>query len=133
MDTNVVYAALRSRTGASFALVQAAIDGRFELALSVALCLEYEDVALRSPLVISTEDIEAILDQLVAISVRPQINFLWRPQLRDPKDEMVLELAINGHCPYTVTFNIRDFVGCERFGIQPITPAVFLSLLGGSV
>ena len=101
------------------------------MALSVALCLEYEDVAFREPLTLPERAINDILDQLVAVSVRPRMAFLWRPQLRDPKDDMVLELAINANCPYIVTFNIRDFRGSEAFGIQANTPAQFLALLGG--
>lgn len=131
LDTNVIYAALRSSRGASFALLRRVVDGDFQMALSVALCLEYEDVAFREPLTLPERAINDILDQLVAVSVRPRMAFLWRPQLRDPKDDMVLELAINANCPYIVTFNIRDFRGSEAFGIQATTPAQFLALLGG--
>ena len=131
LDTNVIYAALRSSRGASFALLRRVVDSDFQMALSVALCLEYEDVAFRDPLTLPKEAINDILDQLVAVSVRPRMAFLWRPQLRDPKDDMVLELAINANCPYIVTFNIRDFRGSEAFGIQATTPAQFLALLGG--
>ena len=92
----------------------------------MALCLEYEDVLLREPLVLPEPSIQAVLDQLANISVHPEMHFLWRPQLRDPKDDHVLELAINGQCPYIVTFNVRDFRGSDAFGVQAITPAEFL-------
>ena len=129
LDTNVIYAALRSRQGASFALLNAAVNGEFELVLSVALCLEYEDVALREPTPLPVPAIHDILDQLVAVSTHVHLDFRWRPQLRDPKDEMVLELAINAQAQHLVTFNTRDFAGSERFGIQTPTPAQFLALL----
>lgn len=132
LDTNVLYAALRSNQGASFAVLEALRAGKFRMALSVALCLEYEDVLLRDPPPIPDEAVQDILDYLVSISLKPALNYHWRPQLRDPKDELVLELAVNGQCPYIVTFNIRDFTGCERFGIQAVTPAQFLALLGGT-
>ncbi len=132
LDTNVIYSALRSRNGASFAVLGRLRQEQFELALSVALCLEYEDVLLREPLVLPEPSIQAVLDQLANISVHPKMDFLWRPQLRDPQDDHVLELAINGQCPYIVTFNIRDFRGSDAFGVQAITPAQFLTLLGGS-
>lgn len=131
LDTNVIYAALRSNRGASYALLNAAVNGQFEIALSVALCLEYEDVAFREPSPLPPDDITAILDQLVAISIHPAIRFQWRPQLRDPKDEMVLETAINGQCSHIVTFNTRDFAGCERFSLTVLTPTEFLAQLGG--
>lgn len=132
LDTNVIYAALRSNRGASFAVLQALRAGRFQMALSVALCLEYEDVLLRDPPPIPADAVQDILDYLVSISLKPALSFNWRPQLRDPKDELVLELAVNGQCPCIVTFNTRDLAGCERFGVQAITPAQFLALLGGT-
>lgn len=58
------------------------------------------------------------------------IFFLWRPHVRDPGDGLVLDVAIAGRCQYIVTFNRRDFVGCEEFGIEAITPAQFLRIMG---
>ena len=50
-------------------------------------------------------------------------HFLWRPQLRDPGDEMVLETAVNERADALVTFNVRDFGSVpERFGIELIVP-----------
>lgn len=127
----MIYSALRSDRGASNAVLMGLRQGRFEIALSVALCLEYEDVLLREPTPLPASAIHDILDQLAAVSVHPRTSFLWRPQLRDPKDDHVLELAINGQCPYIVTFNVRDFRGSERFSIRAVTPPQFLTLLGG--
>ena len=81
---------------------------------------------------ISAQDVDTLLNYLCTAATIQRINFLWRPQVRDPKDDMVLELAANAACPYIVTFNVRDFRGSERFGVQAITPAQFLGLLGGS-
>ena len=131
LDTNVIYAALHSQRGASYTLLKRLRAQQFEIALSVALCLEYEDVLLREPAPIPVPAIHDVLDVLVAVSVHPTMYFLWRPQLRDPKDDHVLELAINGRCSHIVTFNGRDFQGCDAFGIHIISPAEFLVLLGG--
>jgi predicted nucleic acid-binding protein len=50
-------------------------------------------------------------------------HVLWRPQLRDPGDEMVLETAINGRADGLVTFNVRDFGTVPaRFGIEVMIP-----------
>lgn len=132
LDTNVLYSAVRSRRGASFALMQRLGTGGFQPVLSVALCLEYEDVLLRESTALPHTAIQDILDYVVSVSLHQRIHFLWRPVLRDPQDDMVLELAANAGCPYIVTFNIRDFRGCERFGVTAITPPNFLALLGGS-
>ncbi|AZI43243.1 putative toxin-antitoxin system toxin component, PIN family [Deinococcus psychrotolerans] len=139
IDTNVIYSALRSESGASNALLQQVGTGQFEMMLSVPLVLEYESVLKREALQIgyTVEDVETLLNYLCAAATSQRIHFLWRPQVRDAKDDMVLELAANAACEYIITFNLRDFNlrdfrGSERFGVQVITPAQFLALLGGS-
>lgn len=134
LDANVIYSALRSKNGASNALLRLVGTGRFELFLSVPLVLEYEDVLKREALALgyTAADVDTLLSYLCAQGKPQAIHFLWRPQLRDPKDELVLELAANAACQYIVTFNTRDFRGCERFGVQAITPAQFLAYLGGT-
>ncbi len=50
--------------------------------------------------------------------------FLWRPQLRDPGDERVLEAAVNGRADAIATFNRRDFrPASDRFGLDILLPA----------
>ncbi len=132
LDTNVVVAALRSRRGASFRVLQQVGTGRFDLHVSVPLILEYEATlkGMVAELPLTEADIDAILDYLVAVARRHSIHFLWRPLLPDPKDDMLLEVAVAGQCPWIVTHNVRDFQGSEAFGIQAITPQQFLALLG---
>ena len=48
LDTNVLEAAFRSRRGASFAVLSLVGTGCFEIAVSVPLVLEYEEVLLRN-------------------------------------------------------------------------------------
>jgi len=63
------------------------------------------------------------LDAVLAIAESVKAHFLWRPQLRDPGDEMVLETAVNGRADALVTFNVRDFGSVpERFGIEVLIP-----------
>ncbi len=133
IDTNVFLSALRSNQGASYLLLmligQSAL---FEINLSVPLVLEYEDVAKRPGLVpaLSEGDINAILDHLCSLGHRQSIFYLWRPFLKDPKDDMVLELAVEANCDFIITFNKKDFVGSERFGIPTLTPQEFLQKIG---
>jgi putative PIN family toxin of toxin-antitoxin system len=132
IDTNVLVAGLRSRNGVAFLLLSLVGTDRFGINLSVPLVLEYEDVLLRreSGIPLSAPDIGAVLDFHCSIARTHEIFFLWRPLLRDSKDDMVLELAVKAGCPFIVTYNERDFAGCERFGIKALTPAAFLKRIG---
>lgn len=132
IDTNVVVAGLRSRNGSAFRLLGLVGNEQFKINLSVPLVLEYEEVLLRElpNLAINTSDIQNFLDFHCFIANHHQIFFLWRPFLPDPKDDMVLELAVKAGCDSVVTYNIRDFAGIERFGVNAITPANFLKSIG---
>jgi len=132
LDTNVLVAALRSRGGASFRLVSEIGREKFELVLSVTLVLEYEQALTETrPANVSESDVKAFLDYVCSVGTHQEVFYLWRPHLRDPKDDMVLEAAIAGQCQAVVTHNRRHFEGAARFGIAVITPAEFLSRLGG--
>lgn len=128
LDTNVLYAGLRSRRGASFKLLKQLETGRFELNLSVPLVLEYEEVLLRkeSTLNFTPNEIGKLLDYLCRIANLHEVHFLWRPILNDPKDDMILDLAVRANCQYIVTYNIRDFTGVSQFGVQAINAQEFL-------
>ena len=131
LDTNVIIAGLMSRTGASNRVLQLASEGQFEYALSDALGYEYEEVLYRmlSRLTLNEAQIPLFLAFMAQKAYVQPLYFRWRPQLKDPKDEHVLELAINARAGYIVTFNRKDFVGSERFGVKVISPAEFLKLL----
>jgi putative PIN family toxin of toxin-antitoxin system len=127
LDTDVVVAALRSPAGVSAALVQAALDGRVRLLANVALVLEYEAVCLRPEHLaaagLDRADAALFVDGVAALCEPVESHFVWRPQLRDPADEMVLEAAGNGQADAIVTFNRRDFGAVPaRFGIDVLLP-----------
>lgn len=128
LDTNVLVSGLRSRLGTSFQLLELVGGPGFEIALSVPLLMEYETVLQRAtPL--EDSDIHRLLCYWCSVGHRQKVFFLWRPFLRDPKDDMVLELAVASRARYIVTFNLRDFAGIELFGVQAITPRSFLDRL----
>ena len=131
LDTNVLIAGLRSRRGASFALLGLLAEGVFEISVSVPLVLEYEAVARRQAreLGLTHADVDAVVDFVCRQAHHWKIFYLWRPFLRDPNDDMVLEVAVEAQCRYIVTFNVRDFAGVEQFGLQTLTPGAFLALL----
>ena len=137
LDTNVVVAALRSPSGASAALLEHALDRRCTLLLSVPLVLEYEgtcsDPAQRIASGLSEPEVETIMSALCAVAEPVRAWFLWRPQLRDPADEMVLETAVNGGADALVTFNRRDFGDAPSvFGIEVLSPRQTLSRIAES-
>jgi len=129
IDTNVLVAALRSRHGASFQLLQRLGSGPFQPVVSSPLCLEYEDVLHRPGLVpgYAREDIEDFLDYVLAESIECQVHFLWRPFLPDAKDDLVLEAAVAGGASFIITFNLKDFKGIGALGIQAVTPGNFFT------
>ena len=106
-------------------------DGWFRIAMSVALALEYEAVLVRHAreLALSRTEATGLVDFLCGIGCRQDVHFLWRPTLRDPRDEFVLELAVASASQAIVTHNVRDFSGAEAFGIPVVTPAAFLRLI----
>lgn len=130
LDTNVIVAGLRSRRGAAFRVLSLIGTGVFTHCLSVPLLFEYEDVLKRAGVVpLSQDGIEDILDGLCATAERRALYFLWRPQLPDAADDLVLEIAVTGQCDTIVTFNVRHFVGSVQFGVVAQTPADFLIAL----
>ena len=75
-------------------------------------------------------DLTVFLDALIGLLAPADVWFLWRPQLRDPGDELVLEAAVNGRAEAIVGFNRRDFsMAPARFGITFMTPAEALRRL----
>lgn len=128
IDTNVLVAALRSRLGASFLLLSKLPDGDYIPSVSVPLFVEYEAVLKRSGLitVLSLAEIDGFLDYFLSCSSLREIYYLWRPYLKDPKDDLVLEAAVESQSSYIITFNKKDFRGLDTFGIRPFTPREFL-------
>ena len=133
LDTNVLVSASRSRNGASFALLLALQNRHITALASVPLMLEYEAVLMRpEQLAVSertTESTDAFLKALSLFIEPINLHYLWRPQLRDPADEMVLETALNGRAEMLITLNIADFIPASHFRLPVLTPGAFLRLL----
>ena len=132
IDTNVIVSALRSRNGFSFKLLSIIDDERFKVFISVPVILEYEDAIKRDKTNIKLRkaEIDDILNFICFTAEQRKIFYLWRPFLRDPKDDMFLELAVESECDYLITFNKKDFQGIETFGIKVLTPKEFLKVIG---
>src|SRR5688572_10564122 len=133
LDTNVFVTTLISRRGASFKLLSLIETGKFKLCLSVPLVLEYEDAAgrlLGDKIQLSKEELGNTIDYLCSVAIHQKIFYLWRPMLKDPRDELVLELAANAKAEFIISYNERDFQGAERFGIKVLGSKAFLEFLG---
>lgn len=128
LDTNVLYAGFYSSKGASFKVLRAIEEGKFQMVISTTLLFEYEDIPKRSQVILglSNHEIEEILDYVCMQSEHQKIYFLWRPCLPDPKDDHLLELAVASATKLIVTHNTKDFKGVEEFGIRSITPKKLL-------
>jgi len=130
LDTNVLVAGLRSRRGASFQLLNLLGSAHFETCVSVPLMFEYEDVLNRESLALPKAAVGDVLDYFCSVSHLQEIHYLWRPFLKDPKDDLVLELAVASQSSAIITFNLRDFARVTQFGLKALTPGEFLGEIG---
>jgi len=127
LDTDVVVAAMRSPAGASAAILRSIRQGQATLLLSVPLAVEYEAVCQKAEQRVaaglSESEVDIFVTAVIAMAEPVEMHFLWRPQLRDPNDEMVLEVAVNGKGDALVTFNVRDYGNVpSRFGVDLLLP-----------
>jgi len=134
LDTAAMVAAIRSNLGASNRLLAAGLERRLTLLVSTPLLLEYEAVMTRPDHLVasglSADDVGTVLDAVAATAQPVRLAFLWRPALRDPDDDMVLETAVNGQADAIVTFNKRDFGAvADRFGVALWSPGEALGRL----
>ena len=133
LDTNIIVAAMRSPGGASAHLLRHVRLGRSNILANVALALEYEAICLMPEHIaasgLTKADVVVFTDAVIAMCEPVETHFLWRPQLRDPADEFVLEAAVNGRADAIVTFNVRDFGPAKTFGVLVSTPAEVLRRL----
>jgi len=132
IDTNIFISALKKDTGASFYLLSLVGKNEFETNISVPLIMEYESVGRRflNQTNLTVSDLNDILDYICLSANRHKINYLWRPFLKDPKDDLVLELAVKSRSQHIITFNKKDFKNISKFNISAITPWEFLKERG---
>jgi putative PIN family toxin of toxin-antitoxin system len=131
VDTSVIAAGLRSQLGASNRILTLVAERQLVPLVTTALFLEYEDVLNRPEQRLATgmaiEDVAGFLAALASAAEPVDVHFMWRPQLADPADELVLEAAVNGRASAIVTHNVRDFLpAAGDFKIEVITPSIML-------
>lgn len=132
IDTNVIVSGLRSRRGAAYRLLSILIDSRWQINVSVALLLEYEEVLKRESraLGLNYEDVDAVVNALASISNRRAIPYSWRPLSSDADDDFLIELALNVQADHIVTYDLRHLRVLKELGFSVITPRQFLEVIG---
>jgi putative PIN family toxin of toxin-antitoxin system len=131
LDTSVLVSAIRSKDGASNALLKSLPHLGIEPCLSVALYAEWQEVLCRKehlPAGQTASDARAFLRYLASLCHHQDVHFLWRPFLKDPDDDFILELAFAAGAGYMITHNVRDFAGSDQLGIAIVTPGDFYRL-----
>lgn len=132
LDTSVLMAAMLSPRGASQQWLRQLPSSPAMPALSVALYMEWQAVLMRPehrPTGVTDAQMMGFLRYLASLSHLQDVHYLWRPFLRDPDDDMVLECAAASGSRYIVTHNVRDFRRSPELGVDAITPGSFLQIL----
>src|SRR5262249_912278 len=127
LDTSVVVAGLRTRSGAGNAVLRLVAAKRLTPLASPPLFMEYEAVLKRPEQQVShglgSAEVDEFLAELAALAEPVDVHFRWRPQVRDPADEMVFEVAVNGGADALITYNVADFAqAATRFGVRVMRP-----------
>ena len=134
LDTNILYQALMSTTGASYFILQQVRNRKIQIALSVPVFFEYQDVLTRDKSLkdfeLQLNDVDKFLRFIAYIGKTFEIYFLLRPNLKDEKDNKIVELAVTSQSDYLITSNIRDFKNAElKFDeLKVITPSEFVKM-----
>jgi putative PIN family toxin of toxin-antitoxin system len=125
LDTCIIISALRSKQGASHFLLRKAIMKELPIIMHFKLLAEYHDVLTRpdiiSSLIYTHEEIEKILIGLINVAEEVNPHFLWRPNLKDEKDNFLIEIAVTSQPCTIITHNIKDLLQGEL-----LFPAIFV-------
>lgn len=131
IDTNVLLSGLNSRNGKAFKILEALSEDKFNISISVPLVLEYESILKKklNRTIYSDEDIRSVIDYICKIGRHIKVFYLWRPILKDPYDDHLLEVAVAANAKWIVTYNVKDFERTSNFGINAVPPYEFLKVL----
>ncbi|MDZ7341654.1 MAG: putative toxin-antitoxin system toxin component, PIN family [candidate division KSB1 bacterium] len=113
LDSNVLVAGLcRREDSPSYKILKNIQEGNIPFALTKKLFLQYESVLKREKILelidATVEEVNLILDALLAIAQKSEVYYLWRPNLPNESDNFVLESAMAASA-IIITKNIKDF------------------------
>lgn len=131
MDTNVLYAGLRSRNGASYQIIEALWQRKWTILLSQTIVTEYEEILKREivALNLTVQKIDKLLDALCALGERRHLSDIWRPLLSEPDDKAFAQLAVEGNAGFLITHNIRHLEPVRNVGVNLLEPKNFLAII----
>ncbi len=131
VDTNVLVAVFRSRTGASFEIFQRLRRDEWTAVLSNHLLYEYEEILKRDALALSLSlaDVDQVLNAISAQGEEWPLRHDWEPVLKDPDDEPLVQLAHESGALVIITHNTRHLQPALALGIQILKPREFLAIL----
>lgn len=137
IDTNVFVAAMRTGdrdSGASRALLRAALAGQYRPLFGNALWLEYEDLLGRPGVwtkAATHAERENMLRALAAAGRWVTVYYGWRPNLPDEGDNHLIELAVAGNAEAIVSFYKKDLLRGQLLlpDLLIVTPAECLEML----
>ena len=131
MDTNVLFAAFRSRLGWSFEIFTALRHDRWTAVVSNHLIHEYEEIlkAHAAELGLSLPDVDTLLDAICARAEEWPLDPGWLPILHDPDDEPLAQLAYDSAARRIVTHNIRHLAPARGLGIEVLPPREFAAII----
>lgn len=135
LDTNVLVSGLVSQKGLPRQILDAWLEGRYTLVLSLYLVdelahvLTYPRIAERVRL--TQEELEAILAALLSQAELTPGKLQLPSVTRDPKDDPVVACAVEGQAGYIVSGD-QDLLMLDEYeGVQVVTPRQFVETLSG--
>jgi putative PIN family toxin of toxin-antitoxin system len=134
LDTNVLFAELNSKAGASFQILKLILAEKLELALSIQIYFEYYAVLTRKDNLklfnLSVNQVEDVLDLMAIIAQDQDIWYLLRPNLSDEDDNIFVECAFASNSEYLITSNVKDFKNSQLkgFKFKIVTPSQFYKI-----
>lgn len=129
LDTNVLLVSISERSSYHW-IFRALIEERYELLVSSAILLEYEEIIGRKMSYAVAQDVNGVMiDNPAVIWIEPHYN--WQLITADAEDDKFVDCAIAGQADGIVTydghFNALKAVDFPR--VPVMTPEDFRSLL----
>ena len=133
LDANVVISGLISDSGPPGRILDAWVEGRFELVVSASILKEWERVLsyprIRERLV--PQRAQDVLRSVETLSLVVPENIVLPNLQMDPSDTMYLACAVEGKADFLVTGNLKHFAEAQgRFRtLRILSPRDFLSFI----
>ena len=117
VDTSVMISALIGTKGPSREIARRCLLGMYSPLISNALFLKYEDVVQREKISsicpLTRSEVRELLNAFYSVCSWVPIYYLWRPNIIDEGDNLLIELAVAGNATHIVSNNVADFNNAE--------------------